>query len=76
MIIVKVKGRNNTFKDVNERREKVHNALLWLVSNNPHYADLEIDEVALNSLPENGIPAFLMTVETESGITSDDIMHI
>ncbi len=74
VIIVKVKGRDNTFKDVTVRREKVHNALLWLMHNNPHYADLQIDEDALNSLPENGIPADLMTVETESGITSDDVM--
>ena len=53
---------------------KVHNALLWLVQNNPHYAELEIDEGALNSLPENGIPADLMTVETENEIISDDVM--
>ncbi len=72
VIIIKVKGRNNTFKDVTVRRQKVHDALLWLVQNNPHYAELEIDEGALNSLPENGIPADLMTVETENEIISDD----
>ena len=73
VIIVKVKGRDNTFKDVTVRREKVHKALLWLVHNNLHYAELEINEIALNSLPENGVPADLMTVETESEITSDDV---
>jgi hypothetical protein len=61
VIIVKVKGKNNSFRDVAVRREKVHNAL-WLFQNNPHYAELEINEDALNSLPENGIPADLMTV--------------
>ena len=51
VIIVKVKGKDNSFRDVAVRREKVHNALLWLVQNNPHYAELEINEDALNSLP-------------------------
>ena len=75
VIIVKVKGKNNSFRDVAVRREKVHNALLWLLQNNPHYAELEINEDALNSLPENGIPADLMTVETENEIISnDDVM--
>ena len=30
VIIVKVKGRDNTFKDVTVRKQKVHNALVWL----------------------------------------------
>ncbi|CAB3983680.1 ATP-dependent DNA helicase PIF1 [Paramuricea clavata] len=72
VIIVKVKGRDNTFKDVSVRREKVHDALLWLVHNNPHYAELDINEIALNLLPENDIPADLMTVETESEVVLDD----
>ena len=74
VIIVKVKGKDNSFRDVAVRREKVHNALLWLLQNNPHYAELEINEDALNSLPENGIPADLMTVETENEIISSDVM--
>ena len=72
VIIVKVKGRDNTFKDVSVRREKVHNALLWLIYNNPHYSELKINEHALNSLPENGVPSGLMTVETEDAIVSND----
>ncbi|CAB4008426.1 ATP-dependent DNA helicase PIF1, partial [Paramuricea clavata] len=75
VIIVKVKGKDNSFRDVSMRRKKVHNALLWLVQNNPHYAELEINEDALNCLPENGIPADLMIVETENEIISnDDVM--
>ena len=31
MIIVKAKGRNKTFNDETGRREKVHNALLWVM---------------------------------------------
>ncbi|KAJ3551346.1 hypothetical protein NM688_g4757 [Phlebia brevispora] len=37
------------------RRDKVRQALIWLKGNNPLYADLEIDESALHSLPEDGI---------------------
>ena len=72
VIIVKVKGRDNTFKDVTVRKQTVHNALLWLIQNNPHYSELQINEHALNSLPENGVPSNLMTVETEDDIVSDD----
>ena len=43
VIIVKVKGRDNTFKDVTVQKQKVHDALVWLVNNNPHYAGLTIN---------------------------------
>ena len=72
VIIVKVKGRDNTFRDVTVRKEKVHNALIWLMNNNSHYSELTINEDALNSLPENGVPPDLMTVETDDDIVSDD----
>ena len=72
LIILKVKGRKNTFKDVNVRRQKVHDALMWLVHNNPHYADVEIDQQALNTLPTNGIPSDLLTVETDEDFITDD----
>ena len=72
VIIAKVKGKDNTFRDVTVRKQKVHNALVWLISNNPHYSELTINEKALNSLPENGVPPDLMTVETDDDIVSDD----
>jgi hypothetical protein len=72
VIIVKVKGRENTFKDVRVRKKKVHKALVWLINNNPHYSELLINEDALNSLPENGVPPDLMTVETDDDIVSHD----
>ena len=72
VIIVKAKGRENTFRDVTVRKQKVHNALVWLINNNPHYSELLINEDALNSLPENGVPPDLMTVETDDDIVSDD----
>ena len=70
VIIVKVKGRDNTFKHVTVRKQKVHNALIWLINNNPHYSELSINEDALNSLPENGVPR-LMTVETDDDMVPD-----
>ena len=72
VIVVKAKGKNNTFKDLTVRKQKVHNALLWLIQNNPHYCDLQINATALNSLPENGVPPGLMTVETDDDIVPDD----
>lgn len=36
------------------RREKVRAALVWKIANDPHYADLQIDEDALANLPESG----------------------
>ena len=47
VIIVKVKGKENTFKDVNVRRQKVLDSLLWLKQNNPQYKNVEIDSQAL-----------------------------
>ncbi len=70
VIIVKVKGKENTFKDVTVRREKVHNALVWLINNNPHYLELTINEDALDSLPVNGVPQDLMT---DNDIVPDDV---
>ena len=73
MIIVKVKGRENTFKNVRVRKQNVHNTLVWLINNNPHYSlVLLINQDALNSLPENGVPPDLMTVETDDHMVSDD----
>jgi hypothetical protein len=63
IIIVKVKGKDNTFKDVRVRKQKVLNALVWLINNNPYYSQITINEDALNSLPENGVPPDLMSVE-------------
>ena len=65
-IIVRKKGKNETFKDVVVRRHKVENALFWLIRNNPQYRTLTINQAALKSLPENGVPEDLLTVQTEN----------
>ena len=72
VIIVKVNGIDNTFRDVTVRKQKVLNALLWLMNNNPHYNDITVNEDALQLLPDNGIPTDIMSVETEDDIVLED----
>ena len=72
LIVVKVKGRNNTFKDVKVRKEKVQNALQWLIENNLHYAGVDMNLEALNSLPENCVPADILTPDTDVTVFSDE----
>ena len=38
VIIVKVKGRHNTFRDVTVRKQKVQNAPTWLIKDNLHHS--------------------------------------
>jgi len=58
-----MKGKDNNFKDVSVRRQKV--ALLWLINNNLHYKYVKINHYSLNCLPVNGIPHDLTSVERE-----------
>ena len=39
------------------RRQHVHAALVWLQRHNPWYADIRIDDVALEALPDDGVPS-------------------
>ncbi len=72
VIIVKVKGKENTFRDVKVRKQKVNNAFVWLINNNPHYSELRINQEALNLLPDNGVPPDLVTVESDDDVVSHD----
>ena len=47
------------------RRQHVADALHWLIQNNPHYKDVLVDPLSLNSLLKNGIPQDLFSVETD-----------
>ena len=79
VIVVKMHGKDNTFKDVFVRRHKVENALRWLILNNPLYKDIQIDTLALNSLPVNSIPNDLLSVETDvphDGVDPENINNI
>ena len=71
VIIVKVRGRDNTFKDVNVRKQKAQSTL-FRIQHSPHYSEVTINEEAVNSLPENNIPVDLLTLETEDEIPSQD----
>ena len=51
-----MKGKENTFKDVRVRKQKVQDALVWLINNNPQYKQVVINQQSLNSLPDDGIP--------------------
>lgn len=66
VIVVKMKGKDNNFKDVSVRRHNVADALHWLMNNNPHYKDVNINQHSLNCLPENGVPHDLISIETEN----------
>ena len=37
----------------------------WLITNNPHYKDIIVNQNSLRSLPDNGIPNELLSLETE-----------
>ena len=65
VIIIEVKGKDNNYKDLFVRRQNVAKALQWLITNNPHYKDIIVNQNSLRSLPDNGIPNELLSVETE-----------
>ena len=60
-----MKGKDNTFKDLIVRREKVLHALQWLVKYSPLYKEIDINLEALNVLPENDLLPDILKVETE-----------
>ncbi|CAB3978950.1 Hypothetical predicted protein [Paramuricea clavata] len=55
LIFVRVKG-NNYLKDVSVRKNKVEEALYWLIKHNPVYHDVCIDRGVLDGLPSHGVP--------------------
>ena len=57
------------------RRTKVLQALKWLIANNPLYADVEIDEEAINDLPEKGLPEKVYETITFSGHVVEDMVE-
>ena len=63
VIVVSVKGKDNTYKDLTVRRQKVSCALHWLVKHNPVYKNITIDYDCLSSLPSEGIPSELHQID-------------
>ena len=75
VVLVKMKGTNNTFKDVRVRRKRVQHALNWLIANNPCYKMLDINFDALAILPEDGIPDDFMSLHTTEQENENDTCH-
>ena len=63
VLVVRRHGADNTHTDCRVHRNKILHALQWLVQNNPCYKDITIDHVAINLLPEDGIPPELLSVK-------------
>jgi len=62
-------GRKKQFplpKILYVRRQVVHEALKWLVANNPLYANVHISEEWLQLLPENGVPTEIQSTARHS----------
>lgn len=72
IIIVRAKGKGNFVKNLSVRRQVVSDAIHWLIKNNPHYSDIELNYNALNSLPENDVPSELLSIETDDTTTDDN----
>ena len=73
VIVVSVKGKDNTYKDLTVRREKVSCALHWLVQHNPVYKDITIDYELLALLPSDGIPTELHKIYCTENSKDDAI---
>jgi len=59
------------------QREKVHNALIWLVNDKPLYKDIRfISDTALDALPLNGVPNDLQSIDTNVENNSDNNTNI
>ncbi|CAG8720803.1 17500_t:CDS:2 [Cetraspora pellucida] len=74
LVVRRQSASGPAFRDFNVRCVKIAKALIWLKSNNRYYANIEIDNEALQSLPENGpIDNYLPQVQnTEDESLNDD----
>ena len=66
MIVVRRKGKENSFKDLSVRKQNVADALHCLITNNPYYKDVRVNRQYLEFLPENGVPQDLVSGETQN----------
>jgi len=65
ILIIKRVGAENTTAEFRVRQQKVLSALLWLKCNNRFYHDIDIDQVTIASLPQDGIPTELQQIDTD-----------
>lgn len=76
VIVVKIKGKENSLKTLNVRRQVVADALFWLLKHNHHYSDVELNQDALNSLHNNSATDDLLSIETQDTTNlSDDLNY-
>ena len=73
VIIVRREGADQSHRDFRVRRDVVHRALQWLISNNAYYRanQVHIDQEALAQLPQDGDLSHLVSVALESPSPSD-----
>ena len=64
-LVVRRMGQDNSHRDFKVRRTRVYDALVWLRDNNSFYQDIHINMDAVSSLPEDGVPEELLTVEEQ-----------
>ena len=64
-LVVRRMGQDNSHRDFKVRRTRVYDALVWLRDNNRFYQDIHINMDAVSSLPEDGVPEELLTVEEQ-----------
>lgn len=71
ILIVCRHAAENTHRDFQVRRHRVLTALQWLKHNNPCYRDIIIDLHSITSLPIDGIPIELLSVNVEDDDDDD-----
>ena len=72
VIIFTVNGKDNQSKDFHVRKQKVSDALHWLVENNPLYKNITIDYAQLNALPENSRLDLVTKINFEADATKSN----
>ena len=70
VILVRKQGSRSSHRDFRVRRKVVLQALLWLKQHNKYYHHIQINQTALNQLPEDGNLTGLCGVEVEA--SADD----
>ena len=63
VLVVRRHDVENTHRDFTVHQHRVLGAVLWLMTNNPYFKDVEIDCEPINYLPENGIPNSMRFVD-------------
>ena len=72
VLLLRRTGKDNSHIDLRVCQHKVLAALRWLQLNNPFFSNITIDHVALQTLPYDGIPTELQTIEDEHSSTVEE----